>query len=71
MESIVLTEIKRDLLAEGLKEGTPAFEREYRRRRVELCKEMRGVASCYNCAYFDYCELIKQHLRDMHGVSDG
>lgn len=66
--SRALKALHRELEAAGLKPGTPPFDREERSRRVELCKEGKGVVSCYDCAYFDHCELIKAHLRDLYRV---
>jgi hypothetical protein len=45
--------------------GTPAFEKEYRRQKVDLCKQFQGVDSCWSCKAFDHCSLIKARLRDM------
>lgn len=61
-----LKELKKNLEREGLKPGTFPYEAEFRRRHVELCKQKRGVDSCYNCDYFLDCELVKQHLVDLH-----
>jgi hypothetical protein len=57
-----------ELEAAGLKPGTPEFEKTERSRKVELCKQLKNVDSCWNCEYFDYCELIKAHLRDIYKV---
>jgi hypothetical protein len=66
--SKALEALHRELEAAGLKPGTPAFEKEYRSRKVRLCKEKRSVSSCWNCVYFDHCELVKAHLRDLYKV---
>lgn len=63
-----LEQLRADLEASGLKPGTPAFEKEFRRQKVDMCKIRQGVDSCWNCQAFDHCELIKAHLRDMHNV---
>lgn len=60
--------LHRELEAAGYKPGTPKFQREERSRRVQLCKEMKSQPSCWDCQYFDHCELIKAHLRDLHSV---
>lgn len=65
-------ELKRlhtELESAGLKPGTPEFEREERSRRVQMCKERRAQSSCWDCNYFDHCDLIKGHLRDMYGIN--
>lgn len=66
----ILDALRRDLESSGLKPGTSAFDREYRLRRVLLCKEAKAVDSCWNCPYFDHCELIKSHLRDLYNVEE-
>jgi len=64
--SRVLEELKVELEAAGLKPGTPLYEKEFRFRKVQLCKGSKRVSSCWDCAYFDPCELIKSHLRDLY-----
>lgn len=66
--SRVLDNLHVELAAAGLKPGTEPFERELRSRKVQLCKEARRVSSCWDCDYFDHCELIKAHLRDLYKV---
>jgi len=66
--SRVLDSLRVELEAAGLKPGTEPFEREFRSRKVQLCKETRRVTSCWDCDYFDHCELIKAHLRDLYKV---
>lgn len=66
--SKALEALHRELEAAGLKPGTPAFEKEHRSRKVQLCKEARSISSCWDCNYFDHCELIKAHLRDLYKV---
>jgi len=61
-----LDALSKELEASGLKPGTPRFDKEYRSRKVILCKETRSADSCWDCIYFDHCELIKAHLRDMY-----
>lgn len=31
-----------------------------------MCKDRKAVKSCWDCDYFDHCELIKAHLRDIY-----
>ena len=63
-----LERLHAELEAAGLEPGTPQFDREERSRRVALCKEAKSQSSCWDCDYFDHCELIKAHLRDMYKV---
>lgn len=64
-----LDQLHAELEAAGLKPGTLLYEREERSRRVLLCKEKRGMSSCWDCVYFDACDLIKAHLRDLYGAA--
>ena len=66
--SRVLKELETELEAAGLKPGTPTYDKELRFRKVQLCKEAKRAASCWDCAYFDHCDLIKAHLRDIYKV---
>jgi hypothetical protein len=61
-----LRALAQDLDSEGYKEGTPSYEREERRRKVDMCKDLKGLGSCSECSYFEYCPLLKAHLRDMY-----
>jgi hypothetical protein len=61
-----LTRLRVELEAAGLVPGSPEFEKELRNRKVEVCKQLKSVDSCYNCDYFDHCELIKANLRDLY-----
>jgi hypothetical protein len=69
--SRALKALRAELEAAGLKPGTPEFEREERSRRVVMCKEMKSQSTCWDCNYFDHCDLIKGHLRDMYKVPGG
>lgn len=64
-----LDRLRADLEAAGLKPGSDEFEQDYRSQKVFLCKEQRSVSSCWDCNYFDHCELIKLHLRDLYRVN--
>jgi hypothetical protein len=61
----ILQQLEAELDAQGLKRNTPAYERKYRARKVELCKEFQRVESCWDCKAFDNCSLVKQHLVDL------
>lgn len=64
----VLDEIKEQVLAEGLKPDNPSFQRRFRQLQVVTCRDLHGVVTCTDCVGFDYCELIKQVMRDFRGV---
>lgn len=63
-----LEHLRANIEAAGYKPGTPAFQKEERRQKVQMCKDRRGVDSCWDCQVFDHCELIKARLRDIHNV---
>lgn len=65
MTTAALREIEKNLELEGLKPGTFIYEAELRRRKVEMCRALKQVESCWKCDYFDHCELIKLHLKDL------
>lgn len=67
--SRALKALHAELEASGLKPGTELFEKELRSRKVQMCKEAKAVSSCWDCDYFDHCDLIKSHLRDMYKVA--
>lgn len=66
--SRALKQLYVDLKASGLVEGTNEFDTVLRERKVEMCKQMRSLASCWDCDYFDDCEMIKSYLRDLYNV---
>lgn len=64
----ILKKLHAELEAAGLKPETPEFDREERSRRVQMCRDAKAIASCWDCEYFDHCDLIKSHLRDVYGI---
>jgi len=68
MMSRILEELHKELKNAGFKPGTVEYEKERRKRQIELCKNHRGADSCWDCAYFDICEMIKAYLRDIYNV---
>lgn len=58
-------QLEEELVAEGYVRGSPAYESMLRKRKVELCRLMRGV-SCESCAAYLDCSLLKHYLRDLH-----
>lgn len=64
----VLQLLHSELEATGLKPGSKPFLKEERRRKVEMCRDQKNVQSCWDCGYFDSCELLKSHLRDVYKV---
>ena len=49
---------------EGIEPGTKAFAHRVNQLKVIYCREMMSVYSCTECPNYDWCELIKQVLRD-------
>ena len=66
MTAAALEHLQHELEMAGYTPGTTPFEREFRRRKVSLCLERQGVSTCSSCPYFDHCELLKQHVRDLN-----
>lgn len=67
-KSSILEEIKESVLGEGIKEGTPKFEKRFRQLHVVQCREMRGYVTCQECPFNDSCDLYVQVKRDYYGV---
>jgi len=66
--SRLLKQLHERLEGAGLVPGSPSYDRALRREKVELCKLQKNVDSCWDCQYFDHCELVKAHLRDKYSV---
>lgn len=49
----------------GFTPGTPEYDRELRRLKVDYCKMMQNVSSCQECSKFDECELRLAYWRDL------
>ena len=60
----ILEALQDQLELEGHTPGTPKYERELRRLKVEQCREMQGVGSCSDCARCEFCELRVAHIFD-------
>ena len=67
-ENGVLQELTDLVVSEGLKEGTPEYDRRLRQVKVEKCREMRGHFTCSECEVYDFCDIAKQVLRDHRGI---
>jgi len=61
----LLKDLENELIAGGLTPGTPEFQFKYLERKVEICKEIRGQYSCFDCPYFEHCDLIKSYLTEL------
>lgn len=70
-ETRIIRELRTQLENEGLKPDTPQYDEALRARKVDLCKQGQGVISCWDCAAFDHCNLVKQHLIDLRYGSKG
>lgn len=66
MKARLLQQLEAEIEAQGLKRDTPLYLRVYRERKVDLCKQMQQVESCWDCRAFDHCELVKAHLMDLN-----
>ena len=50
---------------QGLKKGSPAFNRALRKEKVSRCMQMQDVPSCTECPRFTDCDLRLAYWRDM------
>lgn len=62
----VLDQLRIQVELEGYEPGTPQYEAVLRKRKVELCMEMKGFAGCDECPAYDSCQIVKEYLRDLH-----
>jgi hypothetical protein len=69
-DNSIIGGLKKMAELEGYKAGTPANERRVRQLKVIKCREIRGVPFCTECKFFDYCELIKQVMREQNGYEE-
>lgn len=67
-QSKLMRELHAELEACGFKPGSTSYDKELRRRKVEICRENNAITSCWDCPKFDHCTLIKGHLRDLYAV---
>lgn len=62
--------LKRLAVLEGYEEGSEQFDRRVRQLKVIKCREMKGVNSCHECKFFDYCDLVKLVMRERRGLRE-
>lgn len=56
----ILDHLQAVVEAEGLEEGTPAYEHRLLVLRVEKCIELQAVPECGECKAFEHCEYARQ-----------
>lgn len=67
----VLDDLQSKAELEGYAPGTPEYERELRRLKVEQCQQMQGVGMCSYCDRYEYCDLRVAHGFDKkYGEND-
>lgn len=69
-DNTIVGGLKKLALLEGYDAGTEPFERRVRQLQVTKCREMKGVSSCHECKFFDYCDLVKKVMRERRGIDD-
>jgi hypothetical protein len=69
-DNSIIGSLKKLAVLEGYTEGTEDFERRVRQLQVTKCREMKGVSSCHECKFFDYCDLVKKVMRERRGFDD-
>ena len=53
----ILDNIQDQLELEGYVPGTPKYEQELRRLKVEQCQQMQSVGECSACPRYEFCDL--------------
>jgi hypothetical protein len=61
----ILANLRADVEGDGFEPGTEEFEREYRARKVPICRDLRGVETCYACPHQHDCTLLRDYMRDL------
>lgn len=69
-DNTVIGGLKKLAVLEGYEAGTDIFERRVRQLQVTKCREIKGVNSCHECKFFDYCDLVKKVMRERRGYED-
>jgi hypothetical protein len=69
-DNSIIGGLKKLAVLEGYETGTEAFERRVRQLQVTKCREMKGVSSCHECKFFDYCDLVKRVMRERRGLRE-
>ena len=62
--------LKLEVELAGYDPETPDFGREVRLRQVQICQDMRGVATCSACSHQEHCDLFRQYYVDMTAKRD-
>lgn len=63
--SRIIEELETFIELQGFVRGTPAFDQELRREKVNRCMQMQDVQSCTECARFVDCEIRLAYWRDV------
>lgn len=66
-DNTVIGGLRKLAVLEGYEAGTEGCERRVRQLQVIKCREMKGVNSCHECQFFDYCDLVKKVMRERRG----
>ena len=66
-DKTVLGQLRAIAVTEGFEKGSERFAKRMGQLQVVKCREMRGHHSCTECKVYDYCELVKQVMRDHRG----
>ena len=64
-----LLDLEEVLLFSGYKKDSEKLKAALRARRVEMCREFKGLTSCTSCPAYIACTLAEQHFVDLkYGV---
>ena len=69
-DNTIIGSLKKLATLEGYEPGTERHERRVRQLQVIKCREMKGVSSCHECKFFDYCDLVKRVMRERRGLRE-
>ena len=69
-DNTIIGGLKKLAELEGYEVGTDKFEKRVRQLQVTKCREMKGVSSCQECKYFDYCDLVRLVMRERRGLGE-
>jgi len=69
-DNTVIGGLKKLAVLEGYDPGSDLFDKRVRQLQVTKCREMKGVNSCHECKFFDYCDLVKKVMRERRGQDE-
>src|SRR4051812_10945116 len=57
--------IEREVEVSGVARGTELFDIRVREKKVQACRDRRGLTKCsQECDFYEHCTLVKEHATD-------